>query len=196
MNTYQKEDIINMLMDDCAKISNISDEGSYVLFCIKYTKDPLEEKVQDIQRLKHYITLLPKKYDSNQMQLVVGNVKIAPVESKIQEILTKYNDDQFYIMYQIYNKIYTNVVLLTLDEMNQFIPTGSDLKRLCYSMDDYHYYIDNKPHKFKFVDYPLYHAHVLRNNIEPCIGQLPQRYNNVHLVHPDLLEAAKFFYSI
>ena len=154
------------------------------------------DKLEDIAKMKSYFTQLEyNHYDAYYRE---------EDARELRKLLLKYSKDNFYLTYEEigYGVPYLrsmNYELHTEEEINKIIPTGSDLKKLCFSGCEYKNYGTSnvekyKERKIKFVHCPRGY------DSEPTlfshsIAQLTHYHNNLHIVHPKLIEAAKYFFD-
>lgn len=155
------------------------------------------DKSDDIAKMKYYFKQL--KYDNNVAKYVESEA------AELRRLLLKYHKENFYLTYEIFSVIEYGAVIIyninyelhTIDDINEILPTGVDLKKLCFSGQDYKSYDDKKREKNrKYIECPIgYGTNKFAQNIIYRIPELLYFHNNLNIVHPKLLEAAKYFFD-
>jgi hypothetical protein len=123
---------------------------------------------------------------------------------QIAKILLKHKSKKFYLTYEMFNKIEyfiprgswdkeavikcrtKNWELYDEDEFKQMLPTGVDIKDICYNKG-------KKP--FDIVDYPDDYSTGQVNKVSQKLEQFGIIYDNIFYVHPVMFNCAKRFFK-
>jgi hypothetical protein len=163
------------------------------LLCSQNTKS------DDIAKMKYYFKQL--KYNNGYPRYIENEA------ASLRKLLLKYPHDNFYITYEesfdSWKKICnSNYELHTVEEIKEKLPTGVDIQKLCFSGEDHKRYQnswfckDNSTKKeIKFIECPLGYDKEIKDGKIEYIAQLTHCHNNIHIVHPKLLQAARYFYE-
>jgi hypothetical protein len=152
------------------------------------------DKLDDIAKMKYYFKQL--KYENGYPRYKENEA------AELRKLLLKYHKDNFYITYEesfdAWNKLCNlNYELHTEEEIKEKLPTGADLQKLCFSGNDYKSYQgrDISQRRIKFIEHPCgYNQEIEKGEIK-YISQLTHCHNNINIVHPKLLQAARYFYE-
>lgn len=147
-------------------------------------------KLEDIVNMKYYF---------KQLKYYNGDAKYNEKEAEqFRKLLLKYPEEQFYITFEFTTELgdsKKNYNIHLADEMQKLLPTGVNLNEICYSgheYESYKYFKDDR--KIKFVDCPHQYKTDIENGEIRYILQLTHCHSNLHIVHPKIIEAAKFFF--
>lgn len=173
-------------------------------------KIKLHAKSDDIAEMKYYFAQLT--YNLTRRNCADYTEEDAKY---LRKFLIKYKDDNFYLTYDENTSVDKNFrvtfvgmnyKLHTYDEIMKIIPTGVDLNKICFSGDNFEFYQCEDIGKFwkctnkiknarpiKFIECPYGYNVKSENGIINYVEQLTQYHENLHIIHPKLIEAAKYF---
>jgi hypothetical protein len=150
-------------------------------------------RLDDIVLLKYYFTQL--KYDGRYNNAYTAKYNEHDA-SKMRQILLKYSSENFYLTcVEVYNPTHSynytyhqmyNYKLHTFDEIKTILPTGVDINKVCFS---------GIKNTLACIKWPEGYDKQVEGSGISYIPQLLHYHDNLHIVHPTLLEMAKYFYN-